>query len=110
MQIDHSFIIDGDRYAFDAKLTTSNGYAQIDTDQDAWYYGNWCNPWKREIVTYAEGDLTIITAETDEEFVKQIRDMESWNKKSGRGMGIDPWFNEKLVSKFEEIGLSDLIH
>lgn len=34
-----------DRYKYDFRLCTSaNGWAQLDTKQDASYFGNWINP------------------------------------------------------------------
>ena len=34
-----------DRYQFDSgECSAANGYAQIDTGQDAWYFGQWANP------------------------------------------------------------------
>ena len=40
-----SFIQDGERYDIDRQLCWAKGstWAQVDTDQDAWYYGNWAN-------------------------------------------------------------------
>jgi hypothetical protein len=39
-----------DRYLYDFKLLTSGkGWAQLDTRQDASYYGTWINPTKRQI-------------------------------------------------------------
>lgn len=48
-----------ERYAFDFdRCTYANGWAQVDTYQDASYFGIWTNPDLREIVTYCEGDVT----------------------------------------------------
>ena len=35
----------------------------MDTDQDAWYFGVWVHPITRRVVTYAEGDVTIVDPE-----------------------------------------------
>ena len=46
-----------DRYSFDFKLCTpKNGWAQVDTSQDASYFGTWANPFERKTVSYCEGD------------------------------------------------------
>jgi len=38
------------RYAFDFRLCHfKNGWAQLDTRQDASYYGNWINPVTRQL-------------------------------------------------------------
>ena len=50
------------RYNFDAK-----GYAQLDTTEDAWYYGNWVDFKNFRIIRYAEGDVSIETCENKEE-------------------------------------------
>ena len=56
MKRETDFIMNGDRYQFDwGECSTANGYAQVDTKQDAWYYGTWANPETFTIVSYAEG-------------------------------------------------------
>lgn len=45
-----------DRYIYDFKYcSTSNGWAQIDTSQDASYFGQWINPAKRLIFCLLRG-------------------------------------------------------
>ena len=101
-----------DRYAFDFKLcTTGKGYAQVDTQQDAWYYGTWANPFKLKIVSYCEGDITIQTADNPEEFVEEMQKIKTWNQEQGwKFYGIDPGFNGDLEKRFIEIGLKELLH
>ncbi len=49
-----------DRYVYDfGSCSYANGFAQIDTRQDASYFGTWCSPERRMIVNYCEGDVTI---------------------------------------------------
>lgn len=50
------------RYHYDDRLTASDGWQQYDTDQDAYYFGIWINPVKRETFTYAEGDTLHVIA------------------------------------------------
>lgn len=71
----HRFLVDCDRYYFDAKLTKADGWTQYDTDQDAWYFGIWVNVTRREIVTYAEGDYYWTKAVTNEMLADELRDM-----------------------------------
>lgn len=103
-----------DRYFFDCGMCQfSNGYAQVDTRQDASYYGNWANPFTRTMVTYCEGDVTIRECETDEEFVEQIRSDAKWHDDTGHGpMLIDTGYpsDNPVHLKFVELGLDDLIH
>ena len=63
----------GDRYFFDAKLLPE-GFKQFDTDQDAWYFGVWVNPEELMTVTYAEGDLSVVTCPTLEHYKAEIQD------------------------------------
>ena len=59
-----------DRYSFDCgPCSYANGFAQIDTRQDASYYGSWASPTRRTIVNFCEGDVTTTVCESDEEFV-----------------------------------------
>jgi hypothetical protein len=101
-----------DRYAFDFNAcSSSNGYAQIDTEQDASYYGTWANPFKLQIVSYAEGDITIQKADNDKEFADEIRAIADWNVEVGfKPIGIDPGFNKELKAGFVELGLSEYLH
>lgn len=53
-----TFRPDVNRYVFDFELCTyAKGWAQVDTYQDASYFGIWTQPWERRTVTFAEGDL-----------------------------------------------------
>ena len=59
MRITRDFKPMSDRYGFDfGPCSNANGFAQIDTRQDASYYGTWCSPAARTIVNYCEGDVT----------------------------------------------------
>jgi hypothetical protein len=102
---------DTDRYAFDFKLcTAAKGYAQLDTAQDASYFGNWINPTERRLVSYTEGDITIITCESDEEFVAEVkRTCELYLEHDGERPGIDP-FTDALKAEFVRLGLSEWFH
>ena len=101
-----------DRYAFDCgPCSYANGFAQIDTKQDAPYYGIWCSPTERTIVSFSEGDVTTRVCETDEEFVAEIRELARWNDGAGYGpMKIDALFHDELRRAFEHLGLADLLH
>ena len=99
-----------DRYRYDFKLCTyEKGWAQVDTSQDASYYGTWTNPLTFEICNYCEGDVTLTQCSTAEEYVSEIRKTADWNKERDYWLGIDPGLS-LLKDKFEELGLSDLLH
>lgn len=66
---------DGSRYAFDSRLASAFGWQQYDTDQDAWYFGIWVHVRERLVFTYAEGDLLLVTCETEEIFQAELAHM-----------------------------------
>lgn len=105
------------RYTFDMGLcSVKNGYAQVDSGQDAWYYGTWANPTERKIVCYCEGDIDITECDTDEEFYGAMRRLVEWNimhgfsLRNGKVIGIDPGFSNTLKQAFVDVGLGDLLH
>jgi len=112
MKTERSFNPMTERYAFDFKTCScANGFAQVDTSQDASYFGTWANPITLQIVTFCEGDITKQTAETTEEFAAELRHMKQWNDESGhRFIGIDPGFSDSLKAAFVDAGLEDLLH
>ena len=103
------FIEDGERYGFDRFLCWAQGstWAQVDTDQDAWYYGNWADPVTKSIVSYAEGDLVVLRCDTAEEFCAELRSMAAWHAKQDSYLRIDP--KEKHESLWLELDLKDLM-
>lgn len=70
-----AFIGDRNRYHFDFKECKSeDGWEVYSTDQDASYFGVWVHIEKRMMVTYAEGDLTVVTCPTLESFRAELKD------------------------------------
>ena len=111
MQIKRSFM-PADRYLFDfKKCTTDKGWAQVDTSQDASYYGTWANPFKLITLSYCEGDITECQAENEAEFCAELQKTKDWNNENGlRFLGIDPGFDPELKARFISLGLSELLH
>jgi len=100
-----------DRYVYDfGACSYSKGWAQVDTTQDASYYGTWTNPERREIFTYCEGDTTLTRCDTDAEYAEAVRATAAWNKASGYWKGIDPGLGEEMRERFVALGLADLLH
>lgn len=112
MQRIDEFLMDGNRYDFDfGECHVSLGYAQVDTSQDAPYFGIWTNPTTLNTVSYMEGDVIRETAESVEEYVAYIRKMVADYEEMGRPVkGIDPMLNSEIENRFKEIGLGDLLH
>jgi hypothetical protein len=100
-----------DRYLYDFRVCTyEKGWAQIDTRQDASYYGTWTNPERREIFSYCEGDTTLVQCDTDDEYRQAVQELAHWNKQPGYWLGIDPGFQPEMKQRFERLGLADFLH
>jgi len=112
MKTETDFLMMADRYLFDFKrCTPDKGFAQVDTGQDAWYFGTWANPTTLTVVCYCEGDVTVKTAETPEEFAAELRSIKEWNERQGHGFkGIDPLCRDEIEKAFRALGLGDLLH
>lgn len=105
--------LDGDRYHFDwVTCSSSKGFAQVDTYQDASYFGTWANPTTRTIICFCEGDLTVQEAETDAEFCEALRAIKTWNTEHGGDggfKGIDTMCRPEITEAFVALGLQDLL-
>ena len=101
-----------DRYLYDFGICSiKNGFAQVDTSQDASYFGTWADPIRLIIFSYLEGDCITQTFQRQEDFAREIRNIKRFNNENGfRFIGIDPGFNETLKVAFVNIGLRDLLH
>ena len=100
-----------DRYKYDwGTCSSSNGFAQVDTRQDASFYGTWANPEKRIIFNYCEGDCTTTTCDTDEEFIAEMRELEEWNIKMGGFCKVDAGLREGAQEPWKRLGLGDMLH
>jgi len=107
-----------DRYLYDFKIcTTSKGWAQLDSRQDASYFGTWINPAKRIIFNYCEGDTTTTECDTNVELQAELTAMEAWNRENGgrefsngKCIGIDPGFSEEIKAACMVAGLAEYLH
>ena len=101
-----------DRYQYDfGPCSAKEGWAQVDTEQDAHYYGMWANPTALKIFTYCEGDTTLQECSTQEEFAEHLRIIEKFEAISGRRPArIDPMLSEEIKEAFIAIGLKDMLH
>lgn len=91
-----------ERYHYD--YGPCRGWAQLDTNQDAPYYGTWACPTKREFLCFAEGDETHVKLDTDEEFIKEINEWFAWGIKGGWEPRIDPGLNKENIKAWEKLG------
>ena len=101
-----------DRYLYDFSLCShEKGWAQVDTAQDASYFGTWANPTRLLIFNYCEGDTTLKEAESPEEFAAELRLIDAWNQAQGYGPAkIDPGFGLAMRAAFDSLGLAEMIH
>ena len=101
-----------DRYQFDFGCCSSNkGYAQIDTSQDASYFGTWANPFELIVVTYCEGDVTIQHCDNNKEFATCIESIKAWNECNDHEFkGIDAFCRDDMIERFTELNLGELLH
>lgn len=73
-----AFIEGSNRYFFDERVTRGGaGWQQWDTSQDASYFGVWVHRDLRQIMTFAEGDITVVECPDDGGFRAEIESMES---------------------------------
>ena len=68
--------LETDRYRWDfGPCGPGTGWEQYDTDQDAWYFGIWVHATTRRVLTYAEGDLTLVECHTADTFRAELASM-----------------------------------
>jgi hypothetical protein len=105
----------GERYKYDERLSPATGWAQVDTKQDASYYGTWANPITFEIFNYCEGDTTLTKCDSAADFVAEMTKTIEWNREAGYWLGIDPGWpdrptTEKITEAFTRLGFGDALH
>jgi hypothetical protein len=72
----HRLHCDSERYLVDfADDFTAEHWQQYDTDQDAHYFGVWVNPHSLRILTYAEGDWTLVSCLDNKRYNAEITSM-----------------------------------
>ena len=64
-----------ERYVIDFGGLLKEGWKQYDTDQDASYFGVWVNLATREVLTYAEGDWSLVTCADDDALRAELAGM-----------------------------------
>ena len=83
---------DASRYCFDfTHCGSKSDWYQYDGPQDANYFGHWCNPVTRQIVSFVEGDIYIIQCATTFDYVNELREFWRFDQRYDPGCqsGID---------------------
>lgn len=110
-EITHGFEPMGDRYKYDFRQCTSDkGWAQVDTKQDASYFGTWANPLTFELMSYCEGDTTHTKCETEQEFIHKMAELIAWNQERGYFIGVDGMCRDNIIQAFTRMGFKDALH
>lgn len=105
----HDFM--GDRYKYDFRnCTSSNGWAQLDSKQDASYYGQWVNPLTLKMMSYCEGDTTLTECEDEADFLVSLRECIRWNQEAGYFIGIDGMCEPTIIEAFTRLGMAEFLH
>lgn len=104
-------LLDDNRYTYDFRYCTArNGWAQLDTRQDASYYGIWVNPFKRCLFSYCEGDITLTECDTEDDFIQAVRECVEWHKERDYFIGIDGMCHHLIINAFRDYGLGEYLH
>jgi hypothetical protein len=84
------FTPDGTRYAMDfAHCGYHSDWYQVDTEQDATYYGTWANPVTRQLLTYCEGDITLTQFPTPTQYATELAAAVEWQHNQGYAAALD---------------------
>lgn len=101
-----------DRYAIDWELCSPAAaaqWAQVDTEADAPWFGQWVNPFRRIVLAYIEGELRVTRCEDDRELAAELHRIADWHREHDLWKGIDPW-NDKLARRLADAGAGRLMH
>ena len=98
-----------DRYAFDFALMPTRQWAQVDTTEDAHYYGIWTCPGQRRILSYVEGDITDIRCANDTEYLAELEKQHDFHLRQGSWKGIDAPY-AAVEEELKRIGAGHLLH
>jgi len=89
-----------DRYVIDfATDFFTEGWQQFDTDQDASYFGVWMNPHMRYVLTYAEGDWTLVYCQNKNQYNAEVRSAIDFFEEGQIAVAID---REGKVTRYSQ--------
>lgn len=97
--------IDLESEEFDYVLCRSaDGWAHLITDNDAPDYGNWVNPFKREMICLHKNKIYCLRCENDNEFKEQLKNTLTWHNPAHPR--IDCQNNKTIRNKLNDLGFT----
>jgi hypothetical protein len=110
-KITRDFATLSDRYVYDFRYCHyRDGWAQLDTRQDASYYGNWINPISLRLFSYCEGDLALTECDSETDFIATVRECVAWHRERDYFVGIDAMCSVPIIEAFTRMGLAEFLH
>ena len=109
-KITRGFDLFGNRYKYDKLFGPDKGWAQLDTKQDASYYGGWINPVTLELFSYTEGDVTHTRCDDDADFTTTLRECIEWHREREYFIGIDCWQRPQIIEALTRLGFAQELH
>jgi hypothetical protein len=101
------------RYFYDFALL-KKGFAQIDTSEDASYYGNWANAATFEMFSFVEGDTCHVKCDTASEFAQIMCEFVEFCASQGkdyfRGVDVGPNHAPEKLQPWKDAGLIHLTY
>jgi hypothetical protein len=103
----HEEFADGDRYQYDWGLCRD--FAQVNTSEDASWFGIWACPVRLVVFTFCEGDCTTVQCDTPEEFRAEMQAVRDFANRQGGFLGVDPGTDPAKAKAWEALGLGELL-
>lgn len=103
-----------DRYKYDLKFREADNWFQVDTWQDASYFGVWTNPIELKIATYCEGDTSLEVCDDDADYRDALtRCLEFYDSERQRAK-VDCIYASRsrpeIAERLRALGFADRIH
>lgn len=97
------------RYYFDNGECnpTQTDFCQIDTWQDAPYFGIWADPVNLKITKFVESEVYRSEYDTEEEFTEKVEEILSFHRQDGGHAAIDGYGNR---DDWRRLGFGDDLH
>lgn len=114
--ITRTFAEDGSRYEIDCgPCSPDRGFCQVDTDQDASWFGIWTNPQTMVIASYMEGDITVERATCPFDYrralVNTLTAYRHPNPDRGHAMvDLGLFRRAEMLDAFVSLGLASYVH